>query len=153
MTDKIHGFLPTTYVPPTDRQRLLMRYLFGVLIDLVVLNLFNEFWERVTVASFSLSLLAAIVMQLLLKLTIYLEHRVAVYFDAKPGPLMRMLRFLGAWAVLFGSKFVILEVLSTLFGDKVKFDGPMHGAGTLIIVVIAMIVAEEAIVRLVRWAR
>lgn len=33
MADKIHGFLPATAEMPTDRQRLIIRYLFGVLID------------------------------------------------------------------------------------------------------------------------
>lgn len=70
--DKIHGFLPAEI--PTNRQRLIVRYLFGILIDLVVLNLFDEFSDSVRFASFSWSLLAAILLQALLKGTLAIEH-------------------------------------------------------------------------------
>ena len=153
MADKIHGWLPATAEPPTDRQRLIIRYLFGVLIDLVILNLFDEFSDSVTVASFSWSLLAAILLQALLKATIAVEHQVAVFFNARPGAFMRFMRFFGAWLVLFGSKFVILEAISFVFGDKVRFEGIWHGVVTLIIVAVVMIVVEELIVRFVRWVQ
>ena len=50
MADKIHGFMPASAEMPTDRQRLFLRYFTGVLIDLVVLNLFDEYSDKVTVA-------------------------------------------------------------------------------------------------------
>jgi hypothetical protein len=153
MADKIHGFLPATAEMPTDRQRLIMRYLFGVLIDLVVLGLFNEFSNSVTVASFSWTLLAAILLQALLKATIAIEHYVAEYFNARQGSFMKVMRFVGAWLVLFLSKFVIMEVITFVFGDKVRFEGMLHGVVPLIIVVTVMVVAEEVIVRFVRWVR
>lgn len=153
MADKIHGFLPATVEIATDRQRLIIRYLFGVLINLVVLNLFDEFSDSVTVASFSWSLLAAVLIQALLKATIAVEHQVAVFFGARQGAFMKFMRFFGAWIVLFLSKFVILEAITFAFGDRVRFEGLLHGVVPLIIVVIAMIIAEEAIVRFVRWAR
>ena len=87
MADKIHGFLPATYDPPTDRQRLFLRYYTGVLIDLVLLNLFAEYWDDVKVSSFTVSLLAAILLQFLLKLTIWVEHHVAMWFKKHPGKL------------------------------------------------------------------
>ena len=76
MSDKIHGFLPATSEPPTDRQRLFLRYFTGILIDLVVLNLFAEYWGDVHVSSFTISLLAAILLQVLLKATIWVESSV-----------------------------------------------------------------------------
>jgi hypothetical protein len=153
MADKIHGFLPATAEMPTDRQRLIMRYIFGVLINLVVLNLFDEYSDSVTVASFSWSLLAAILLQVLLKATIAIEHQVAEFFNGRPGPFNKFMRFFGAWLVLFGSKFVFLEVITFVFGDKVRFEGMLHGVVPLIIVVVVMVIAEEVIVRFVRWIR
>ena len=153
MADKIHGFLPATAEAPTDRQRLIIRYIFGVLIDLVVLNLFDEFSDSVTVASFSWSLLAAILLQALLKLTIAIEHQVAVFFGGRPGAFNKFMRFFGAWVVLFVSKFVFLEVITFVFGDRVRFEGMLHGVVPLIIVVTVMVIAEELIVRFVRWLR
>ena len=150
MADKIHGFMPASAEMPSDRQRLFLRYTFGVLIDLVVLNLFDEFSDKVRVASFSISLLAAILLQALLKATIAVEHKVAVFFKARPGAINTFLRYFGAWVVLFASKFVILEALSFAFGDSVVFEGALHGLVWLIIVVVTMIIAEELVVRLYR---
>jgi hypothetical protein len=150
MADKIHGFLPATFDMPTDRQRLFVRYFIGVLIDLVVLNLFNEYSDNVHVSTFTMSLLAAILLQALLKLTIAVEHMVGGYFKRKPGGLMKFLRFFFAWLVLFLSKFVILEALSFVFGDSVLFEGVLHGLVTLIIVVVVMLVAEELVVKIYR---
>jgi hypothetical protein len=150
MAEKIHGFLPITAEMPTDRQRLFVRYFSGILIDLVVLGLFAEYIAAVHVESFSICLLAAVLLQVLLKLTILAEHRVADYFNSRQGAFMTFMRFFGAWLILFGSKFVILEALTLVFGDRVKFEGPLHGVVVLIAVIVVMIVAEEITVRIYR---
>ena len=142
--------MPTSAEGPTNGQRLFVRYFTAILIDLVVLNLFVEYSGKVAIDSFTTSLLAAVVLQVLLKLTLAVEHRVAAYFKARPGALMTFLRFFFAWLILFASKFVILEAISLAFGDKVRFDGIWHGIVTLIVVIIVMLLAEEAIVRLYR---
>jgi hypothetical protein len=144
------ALMPVSAEAPTNRQRLFVRYFTAILIDLVVLGLFVEYSDNVSIDSFTTTLLAAVLLQVLLKLTIAVEHRVAGYFKARPGGLMTFLRFFFAWLVLFGSKFVILEALSVVFGDKVRFGGMFHGIVTLIVVVIVMLVAEEFIVRLYR---
>jgi hypothetical protein len=150
MADKIHGFLPATYDPPTDRQRLFLRYFTGVLIDLAILGLFADYWSAVQVSSFTVALLAAILLQFLLKLTIWVEHHVAGYFNARTGGFMKFMRYFGAWLVLFGSKFVILEALSFVFQGRVYFEGALHGIVALIVVAITMVVVEEAVVRIYR---
>ena len=147
---KADALLPATAEGPTDSQRLFVRYFTAILIDLLVLNLFVEYSKKVSVDSFTTSLLAAVLLQILLKVTIAIEHRVGAYFKARPGGLMKFLRYFCAWLVLFGSKFVILEALSFAFGDKVRFEGRFHGLLTLIVVVVVMLVAEEFIVRLYR---
>jgi hypothetical protein len=150
MADKIHGFMPALAEMPSTRQRLFVRYFIGVLIDLVVLNLFNEYSDKVSVNTFTLSLLAAALLQVLLKATIAVEHQVALYFKGRPGGFNTFMRYFCAWLVLFGSKFVILEALSFAFGESVRFEGALHGLVWLIIVVVTMLIAEEAVVRLFR---
>jgi hypothetical protein len=142
--------MPLSGEAPSNRQRSFVRYFTAILIDLVVLNLFVEYSAHVSIDSFTTSLLAAILLQVLLKLTIALEHRLAAFFKARGGGLMTFLRFFVAWLVLFGSKFVILEAITFAFGDKVRFSGAFHGIVALIAVIVAMLVAEEAIVRLYR---
>ena len=144
------ALMPATAQPPSDQQRTFVRYFTAILIDLVVLNLFVEYSKHVNLESFTMSLLAAVLLQVLLKVTLAIDHRVAAYFKARPGRLMTFFRWFFAWVVLFGSKFVILEALSFTFGDKVRFEGPWHGIVALIIVLVVMLVAEELAARLYR---
>jgi len=145
------ALLPQSAIAPSNRQRLFMRYFTAILIDLVVLNLFVEYSGKVFVDTFTTSLLAAILLQVLLKLTIACEHWVMDWFKARGGGgWMTFLKFFSAWLILFGSKFVILEALVQVFGDKVRFEGRWHGIITLIVVVIVMLLVEEIIVRIYR---
>jgi len=150
MTNDNSFLLPASAELPSNKQRLFIRYFTAILIDLVVLNLFVEYSEHVVIDSFTISLFAALLLQVLLKLTLAIEHRVAAYFKARQGGFARFMRYFSAWLLLFGSKFVILETLDIAFGDNVYFGGPLHGLVVLIVAVIAMLVAEEAIVQLYR---
>jgi uncharacterized membrane protein YvlD (DUF360 family) len=135
---------------PTLKQRVCMRYFIAILVDLVVLGLFAEYWEHVEVNSFTVMLLAAVLLQILLKLTIVVEHRVAAFFNARPGGFNKFMRYFTAWLVLFGSKFVILEAVVLAFGDGLRFGGPFHGIVALIVVVVVMLIVEVIIVKLYR---
>lgn len=150
MAETSNGFMPVSATMPSNRQRLFLRYFTAILIDLVVLNLFVEYTDKVSIDSFTISMLAALLLQILLKLTIAVEHRVAEFFKARPGRFMTFMRFFCAWLVLFGSKFVILEAITLAFGDGVRFDGRFNGLVTLIVVVVTMLIAEELIVRFYR---
>jgi hypothetical protein len=135
---------------PSPRQRGLFRYLTATLVDLVVLGLFAQHWDQVRVGSFTIMLLAAALLQLLLKVTLAVEHRFAAFFSARPGGFAKFMRFFSAWVVLFGSKFAILEALTFAFGEGLHFAGPFHGIVALIVVVVAMLVVEAVIVKLYR---
>ena len=132
----------------SKRQRLFIRYTLAVLVDLTVLNLFNEYWDFVYFEYFTISLLTAVLLQFLLQVTIAIEHRVAGYFKTKTGLRAKVLRGLSTWPILFASKLVILEAFNFAFGDSVVFSGPIHGLVAFIIVVIAIIIAEQAITRI-----
>ncbi|MEM8767808.1 MAG: hypothetical protein AAGE43_10215 [Pseudomonadota bacterium] len=135
---------------PSGRQALFARYLVAILIDLTVLNLFDEYWQQVSIDSFSVSVLTAILLQVLLKLTLAFEHRVALFFTRRAGALWRFLRIFCAWLILFGSKFLMLGAIDLAFGDLVSFTGPLHGVVAFIVVVVVMLVAEEGVVRIYR---
>ncbi len=136
---------------PSMKQRAFARYLTATLVDLVVLGLCVEYGRGyVTADSFTILLLAAVLLQVLLKLTIVLEHRVAAFFNARPGGFNKFMRFFTAWLILFGSKFVILEALVLAFGDRISFGGPWHGIVSLIVVVVVMLAVEAALVKFYR---
>jgi hypothetical protein len=160
MSENIERLMPATAEDPTpsasvnSSQQLFLRYYTGFLMDLVVLNLFAEWWGQVFVSSFTVSLAAALVLQLLLKGTIAVEHKAALYWKGRgPGGVNTFMRYFSAWLVLFGSKFVILEAISQIFGKEVHFLGIWHGVVTLIVVVVAMLIAEELMVRIYRRIR
>jgi len=134
----------------TKRQQLFVRYFTMILVDLTVLNLFDEYWDLVDIESFSISLLVAVLLQVLLQITFKIEHRIAAFFHSRPGMFSRFLRILSAWAVLFGSKFVILEAINIAFGDQVDFKGPYHGIVAFVIVIIVMLATEIAVQRVTR---
>jgi hypothetical protein len=141
MNEEIPGIALTD--APSTRQRLYIRYLLATLIDLTVLNLFAEHWAHVTVSSFTVSIFAALLLQLLLRATLALEHRVAEYFNAKSGAGAKFMRYLTAWLILFGSKFVMLGAIDLAFGEEIGFSGPVHGVVAFIVVVVVMLLSEE----------
>ena len=130
------------------KQRLFIRYFTAVLIDLTVLNLYAEHWHLVELSSFTVSLAVAILLQILLTLTLNIEHHVAVFFNAKKGSTARVLRFFSAWLILFVSKLVILGAIDFIFGTSIQFLGPFHGVLSFILVIVTMLVTEEAAIRL-----
>jgi hypothetical protein len=110
----------------------------------VVLNLLNEFWDKVFIEFFYISILTAILLQTLLQITISIEHRVAEHFKFKPHFKHKVMRVFSTWAILFISKLIILKAISFSFGHSVTFGGPDHTRGLLIfIIVVIVIIATE----------
>ena len=128
----------TSVREPSKGQRLFLGYTLFILVDLAVLNFFDEYWYRVEIDSFTISLLVAALLQVLLRLTLALEHRLANYFKERGGNRAQAKRLFATWAVLFGSKFVILGVIDVVFGDRVVFGGVIP----FIAVVIAVLLTE-----------
>lgn len=141
---------PALALIPNSRQKWFLRYLVAILVDLVVLNLYVEYSPHVIIDSYTISIFAAILLQVLLQLTLIVEHKVAAYFKAKEGTLAIVMRWFSAWLILFGSKFVILWAVDFVFGDRVVFGGPLHGVVLIIAVLITMLAAEEFFVRVYR---
>ncbi len=133
---------------PSLKQQIFLRYLTWTLIDLTVLNFFAEYWDKVTITSFGVSLFVAIVLQALLKMTISLEHRISDYMKSNEKLNKRILHIFSTWFVLFASKFVMLWVLQLLFGDAIIFTGAYHGVVAFIVVVITILAVEYLFKRL-----
>ena len=134
----------------SKNQHLFIRYFTAFLIDLVVLNIFAEYWGYVSIYSFTISLFAAALLQLLLQVTLKFEEYCAECFKKMETKWAKTLRILTAWAILFISKFIILGAVNFLFGDDIVFSGPLHGVVSFIVVVITMLAAEQAIIKLYR---
>ncbi|MEA2047370.1 MAG: hypothetical protein U9O64_02865 [Campylobacterota bacterium] len=133
---------------PSPKQQIFLKYLTWTLIDLMVLNFFAEYWDKVTITSFGVSLFIAIVLQTLLKMTISLEHRISDYMKSNEKLNKKILHIFSTWFVLFASKFVMLWVLQVLFGNAIVFAGAYHGVVAFIVVVITILAVEYLVKRI-----
>lgn len=143
-----HEAAATSAEMPNNRQRLYVRYYVAITADLLVLGLLSQFWDKVQISNFGSGLLAAVLLQLLLQLTLWIEHLAAQPFTGKSSTGAKLARFFVAWLILFASKFVMLWVIDLLLGDAIDFYGPLHGAVAFIATVGCMVIAEEIIFRI-----
>jgi len=135
-----------TYKSFTRKQSLFLKYTLIVLIDLVVLGLFNQYWGLVFIETFTIAMFTAMLLQFLMQVAIKIEHIAADYFfGGKTGTRVKVMRGVSAWAIIFVSKLVILEAISLSFGDSVVFSGPIHGLVSFLTVVIVIIIAEQCV--------
>lgn len=131
-----------------DKQRVFVRFTIAILVDLTVLNFFVEYWEYVTIDSFTMSFLAAIILQFLLFGTLKFEHWVASHFKKMSGKSAKIYRGICTYLILVLSKFVMLGVIDLILGDHVLFTGPFHGVVAFVVVVIAIVIAEQVFTKI-----
>ena len=136
--------IPVATQTPTRRQLIFFSWTKDVLIYIIVLNLFVEYVEKVVIDSFTISIFTAILLKTLLDVILGLEHRVAHFFEERPGKLSKFLRIMSTWLILFLSKFFILEVVDLVFGDHVELGKFLH----VLSLVIALMVAREVVQRI-----
>ena len=123
-------------------QRAVGAWSLGLLINIVVLNLWIEYSNSVIIDSFTISVFAAVVMRLLISGTLRIEHGVSGLFERLgPGKIVTALRLLTAWVILFLSKFIILEVIDVVFREHVEIKGLL-----VFIAVVATLVISDKIV-------
>lgn len=115
------------------------RYATGmadVLVYTVVLNLFDEYVDAVRIDSFTISVLTAVLLRVLLEATSLLEHRVVARFEGRTDVGSRVVEFGLVFAILFFSKLLILEVVDVVFRGRVEL-GHFVEVVALIVVMIA----------------
>lgn len=132
------GAAPSTGLTPA--QRYYVDFLMDVLVYAVVLNLFVEFVDSVVIDSFLVSLLTAIVLKVMIDLINLAVAKVKDYFGDKEGTAAKVLLGLSAWAIMFLSKIVILQVVQIIFEDDVDLGGFVN----VLILVLAMMIARAA---------
>ena len=113
-----------------------------MLVFIVVLNLFVEYVPRVITESFTISIFTAVVLKLLIDAIARLEHHVSGWFKRREGSGWRALGLVTMFAILFLSKFVVLEVIDIVFGDRVTFGGFIE----VLVLVLTMIPARLGLI-------
>ena len=110
----------TRTVTISKKQEIFFSWTSDVLIYTVVLNLFVEYVDAVVIDSFTISILTAVLLKVLLDVVMGFEHRVHSYFAGKEGALFKVAGTISLFAVLFLGKLFILEVVNLVFGDHVE---------------------------------
>jgi len=94
-----------------------------VFVYVVVLNLFVEYLPVVISETFTLSLLTAVLLKGVLEVVVAAKKRVVTRFRQASTPTGKVVAAFLVWAVVFGSKFLVLEVVSLVFDSRVSLGG------------------------------
>lgn len=117
-------------------------------VYVVVLNLFIEYLPQVLSESFTLTLLTAVLLKIVLELVVAAEHWVRARFREASKPIGKVVAGIALWAVLVGSKFLVLEVTHLVFGGRVRLGGFF----SVFLLILALLVSRLAVRRLLVWA-
>ncbi len=120
-----------------------------VLVYVVVLNLFVEYFPRVLSESFTLSLLTAVLLKVILEVVVAAKNRAKARFRSASTPGGKVVAGFLLWLVLFGSKFLVLEAVALVFGSRVSLGS--FFSVTLLIVV--LLVSRAGVQRLLQSYR
>ncbi len=125
----------------SSKKQTFMDWTLDLLIYIVILNFFAEYSSSIYFETFTISVLTAIVLKILLVWVISLEHSVSAYFGKKKQDIYKYINLIVAFSILFLSKFVILEIVDILFGTYVEIKGFIP----LVAMIITMIVTRKVI--------
>jgi hypothetical protein len=128
----------------TRPQRVFAEWTMDILTYVTVINLFAEYVDVVAIDSFTISILTAVVLKVLLTAIVTGKKRLWNWAQAKESRAYKVFGGLGVWAMLFLSKFVILEVEDFIFGDRVE----LGGFAIVMVLSASLMAAREAIERI-----
>ena len=94
-----------------------------VFVYVVVLNLAIEYIPAVISETFTMSLLTAVILKAVLEVVVVIKNRAKGRFKAAVTPAGKLASGLALWAVLVGSKFVVLEIIAVVFRGEVSRAG------------------------------
>ncbi|HSK33449.1 MAG TPA: hypothetical protein VK903_08195 [Propionicimonas sp.] len=108
-----------------------------VFVYVVVLNLAVEYLPIVISETFTVSLLTAILLKGVLEVVVALKNRVKARFRAATTPVGKGFSALLLWLLLVSSKFVVLELVAWMFGDRVSLGGFFSVTGLILVLMLA----------------
>ena len=120
-----------------------------VFVYVVVLNLFVEYLPRVISETFTVSLLTAVLLKGVLEVVLVAKMRVVGRFRQASTPVAKIVAALMVWAVVFGSKFLVLEMVNVVFGDRISLGGFF----SVTLLIITLLVSRAAVRRLLDRSR
>ena len=131
--------MPETESIEHPRQQLFREMVLGTLVYAVVLGFFEEYTDILSTWSYTTTFLAAIVLQILTYVTLWLKSLVVRHFRGKEGRKSFALMAFAVWLIMFSSKFVFLGVIEFVFGSSVDITGFI---GLMLIIIVMTIVKK-----------
>lgn len=114
-----------------------------VFVYVVVLNLFVEYLPQVISETFTLSLLTAVLLKGVLEIVVAAKNRVKARFRQASTPIGKVVVAVLLWVVLFGSKFLVLEVVALVFGDRVSLGGFFSVTALILVLLVSRAVVRR----------
>jgi len=126
-----------TPVRDAIRRALAPAHVVDVFVYVIVLNLAIEFVPSVISETFTMSLLTALLLKLVLEAVLAAKERLKRRFAAATTTGGKILAGATLWLVAVGSKFVVLELIALLFGDSVSLGGFWSVTGLILALLLA----------------
>lgn len=120
--------------------------IIDIFVYVVVLNLFVEYLPQVLSETFTLSLLTAILLKGILEVVVAAKNWVKARFRQASTPAGKVVAAVALWVVLFGSKFLVLEAVALVFGDRVSLGGFF----SVTALILALLLSRAAVRRLLQ---
>lgn len=122
-TDRWPGTGPGEVSGTRARLRIAPEHVVDVLVYVVVLGLAIEYLPMVISEGFTLSLLTALLLKLVLEGVLWVKTRVVRRLRAATTIPARIGAALLVWVTAAGSKLVVLGAVDLVFGDAVSLGG------------------------------
>ena len=108
-----------------------------VFVYVVVLNLAVQYMPLVITETFTISLLTALLLKVVLEIVVFFKDLAKARFKAATTPIGKAGSALLVWVILVSSKFVVLEAVALLFGSSVSLGGFFSVTGLIIVLMLA----------------
>jgi hypothetical protein len=112
-----------------------------VFVYVVVLNVAIEYVPGVISEGFTLSLLTALLLKVALEVVILVKSRIISGLRAASTRVATAAMAIGLWVFAVGSKFVVLLLIDTTFGDAVSLGGFIQVTA----LIIALLISRTAV--------
>lgn len=120
--------------------------IIDVFVYVVVLNLAIEYVPAVISETFTMSLVTAVILKAVLEVVVVIKNRAKSRFRTAVSPIGKVASALALWAVLVGSKFVVLEIIAFVFQGEVSLGGFFAVTGLILV----LLLSRAAVRRLLR---
>lgn len=111
-------------------------HVVDVFVYVVVLNIVAQYVPIVITETFTMSLITAILLKLVLEVVLLAKNWAKARFKAARRLLGRVGSGLALWAVLISSKFLVLELIALIFGDSVSLGGFWSVTGLVLVLML-----------------